>query len=480
MDDLARDYGNGGLKLTTRQAFQLHGVVKKELKKTMQSFIKAMMTSLAACGDVNRNIMSAPLPDCPVEAYTGVQKLADDLTLHLFPRTSAYHEIWMDKKQVAGHVDVEPIYGPTYLPRKFKTAIVVPPYNDCDVLAHCLGYIAIIEHGKLMGFNVSVGGGMAMTHGNKATYPCIAQIMGFVTPEQAVKVGEAVLTTQRDFGERKNRKHARLKYTVEDMGLDKFRAEVESRCGFKLQESKPFKFTSNLDRLGWVKTDDDLWHYGMFIENGRIKDTPERPLKRGLREIAENHKGNIRLSPNGNIYISNVHASQKDTINAIMAKHKISNDSQTKLRTSSMACAALPMCGLSFAEAERYLPSLITKIEDKIIEAGLKDESITMRMTGCPNGCARPYIAEIGLVGKAPGTYNMYLGAALSGDRLSKLYKENLKEDDILAELGPMLKNYSSSKQEKETFGDWCLRQKLVQPTIRGTDFHENLNADLL
>lgn len=475
MDDLGRDYGNGGLKLTTRQAFQLHCVTKKKLKNTMQIFNRALMTSLAACGDVNRNIMSTPLPDCSVSVYTKIQKFADDLTKHLFPRTSAYHEIWMDKKRVAGHVDVEPIYGPTYLPRKFKIAISVPPYNDCDIFAHCLGIIAILEEGKLLGFNISVGGGMGMTHGNKKTYPQIGQLLGFCTYEQAIAVAEAIITTQRDRGDRKNRKHARLKYTVEDMGLDNFRKEVESRCGFKIEPARPFKFTSNGDRLGWNQTDDKLWHYGMFIENGRIKDKAGYPLKTGLREVALDHKGTFRLSPNGNLFISDVKASDRKNIDDILARHKIGNHEHTRLRTSSMACAALPMCALSFAEAERYQPTLIAKFEDALIENGLKDESITMRMTGCPNGCARPYIAEIGFVGKAPGTYNMYLGASHAGDRLSKLYKENLKEEQILNELRPMLANYSKTRDNGEKFGDWCIRTGIVKATVRGADFHENL-----
>ncbi|KAJ3261566.1 hypothetical protein HK103_005404 [Boothiomyces macroporosus] len=460
MDDISDKWANGTIKLTTRQAFQFHGIVKSVLKRSMQDINKSLLDSIAACGDVNRNVMCNPDIE-NTEIHKIVFDFAKRFSEHLLPATAAYHEIWLDKKLVAGGEE-EPLYGKTYLPRKFKTAIAVPPSNDVDVLAHDLGYIAIIEDGKFIGFNVTVGGGMGTTHGNKKTYPLLAQPLGFCTLEQAVAVGEKVMLVQRDYGDRTNRKHARLKYTIEDRGIEWFRNEVESRLGFKLEKSKPYKFTSNGDRYGWKKNSDGTWSYTLFIQNGRIKDTPDYKLKTGLREIAAVHQGVFALSPNQHLVISKIPENQKATISNLLAKYGIDNNGLSGLRLNSMACVALPTCGLAMAESERYLPSLVGKIENILEENGLREESITIRMTGCPNGCARPSIAEIAFVGKAPGMYNMYLGGGFAGERLNKLYKESVGEEDILSTLAPIIKDYSRLRRDGEHFGDFVIRQGIV------------------
>lgn len=328
-----------------------------------------------------------------------VVEFSKNLSAHLTPATSAYHEIWLDKKLVAGG-DHEPLYGSTYLPRKFKIAVAVPPSNDVDVLAHDLGYIAIVENREFLGFNVTVGGGMGQTHGNAKTYPVLAQPLGFVTLDQAIDVGEKIMLVQRDYGNRANRKHARLKYTIEDRGIEWFRKEVEKRLGYALKPSKHYKFTSNGDRYGWSPTLSGNWTYTLFIQNGRIKDTPELKLKTGLREIAKVHQGGFALTPNQHLIINQIHPSMKATISHLLVEYGIDNDNLSGLRLNSMACVALPTCALAMAESERYLPSLITKIEEILESSGLRDDAITIRMTGCPNGCARPSIAEIAFIGK--------------------------------------------------------------------------------
>lgn len=479
MDDLATKKANGTIKLTTRQAFQLHGIVKKNLKPAIAEINQTLMDTLAACGDVNRNVMCSPLPYGDVAVFDAVQRFARDISDHLSPRTTAYHEIWLDKVQVAGYEDVEPLYGPTYLPRKFKISVAVPPMNDVDCYAHCLNYVAVVKEGKVAGFNVLVGGGMGSTHNMTKTYPCVAQMLGYCDYNQAIKVGESVMLVQRDHGERKNRKHARMKYTVEDMGIVAFREDVESRCGFKLQEPQTFSFETNTDRYGWTQSSDGMHHYCMFIENGRIKDTENYPLRTALREIAHEHKGDFRLTPNANLIIGNLTADGKTRIQALMDKYKIGNNNHSGLRLSAMACAALPYCGLAFAESERYLPSLIGKLEALLEKAGLRDDSITMRMTGCPNGCARPFLAEVGFVGRAPGVYNLYLGAGHHGQRLNKLYKEAVNETQIVAHLAPLFARFAKERNKDEPFGDWVIRAGVVAATTKGPDFHANLGNTL-
>ena len=328
-----------------------------------------------------------------------ILKFSNDLSTHLTPATSAYHEIWLDKKLVAGG-DYEPLYGKTYLPRKFKIAVAVPPSNDVDVLAHDLGFIAIVENNQFKGFNVTVGGGMGATHGNNKTYPVLAQPLGFVTLDNAINVAEKVMLVQRDHGDRVNRKHARLKYTIEDRGIDWFRSEVEKLLGFKLEASKPFVFKTNGDAYGWHKNTDGTWSYTLFIQNGRIKDTPGFKLKTALRKIALTHKGDFALTPNQHLIISKIQAEDKPAIIKLLTRYMVNNDRLSGLRLNSMACVALPTCALAMAESERYLPTLVDKIDEILDEVGLSEEEISIRMTGCPNGCARPRIAEIAFIGK--------------------------------------------------------------------------------
>ncbi|CAO3637278.1 unnamed protein product [Cunninghamella blakesleeana] len=467
MDKLADDYANGAIKLTTRQAFQLHGILKKNLRSTIRGINHALLSTLAACGDVNRNIMITPVTEIP-EVHEQVQRFGDEMMQHLAPKTNAYHEIWLADEQVAGNAvtDFEPLYGPTYLPRKFKIVIAVPPNNDVDIYAHDLGFIAIVDEKtkKVTGYNVTVGGGMGMTHGNKKTYPRPASMLGYVPAEGAIKVSEAVMTTQRDYGDRTNRKHARLKYTIDDHGLDFFKSEVEKRSGYTFEEARAFEFKDNADRYGWTKGVDDKWHFCIF---------PNFQVRTGLRELAKWHKGEFRLSPNQHLVIANVPEADLEKTKQHLAKYKMDNLSFTGLRLNAMACVALPTCGLAMAESERYLPNLVGLLEQAVEEAGLRDDAITIRMTGCPNGCARPYLAELAFVGKAPGAYNVYLGGGHKGERLNKLFKESLKEEEILATIKPIIKQYALERQQNEPFGDWVIRAGYVKKTITGKDFHD-------
>ncbi|SAM07657.1 hypothetical protein [Absidia glauca] len=474
MDQLADDYANGAIKLTTRQAFQLHGILKKNLRSTIRGINHSLLSTLAACGDVNRNIMVTPVTEIP-EIHEQVQQFSNDMMLHLAPKTNAYHEIWLADEMVAGHAvqDVEPIYGPTYLPRKFKIVVAVPPNNDVDIYAHDLGFIAIVEGKKVVGYNVTVGGGMGMTHGNKKTYPRPATMFGYVPAEAAIKVSEAVMTTQRDYGDRTNRKHARLKYTIDDHGVDFFKAQVEERSGYKFEPARDFVFKDNADRYGWTKGVDDKWHFCMFIENGKVKDFPDFQVRTGLRELAKWHKGEFRLSPNQHLVIANVPEADLEKTKQHLIKYKMDNLAFSGLRLNAMACVALPTCGLAMAESERYLPTLVGLLEQAIEEAGLHEDAITIRMTGCPNGCARPYLAELAFVGKAPGAYNVYLGGGHQGQRLNKLFKESLREEEILATVKPIIKQYALERQDGEPFGDWVIRAGYVKKTITGKDFHD-------
>jgi len=473
MDEIARNRAYGTIRLTTRQAFQLHGVIKGELKPAISEINDQMMDTLAACGDVNRNVMCSTLPALS-ETHAEVQKHAELLSRHLTPTTGAYHEIWLDGKKLQDtDSEVEPIYGDTYLPRKFKLAFVVPPQNDVDVYAQDLGFIAITEAGKLSGFNITVGGGMGMSHGETETYPRLGEVMGFCLPPQVNAVAEAVVTTQRDFGDRTNRKHARLKYTIDDRGLDWFRSEVEQRLGSRLGEPRPFALIGNGDVYGWQKSKDGFWHYTLYVENGRVKDGDGSLLMSGLRRIAMLHKGDFRLTPNQNLIISNVAENDRSRITALLRHFRIENDKRaSQLRLHSMACVAFPTCGLAMAESERYLPSLIDRIDALLGQHGLDDDAITIRMTGCPNGCARPYIAEIGLVGKGPGRYNLYLGASFVGERLNRLYRENANEEEILDALEPLLSRYAKERVEGERFGDFVIRIGEVVAVSAGKEFH--------
>jgi sulfite reductase (NADPH) hemoprotein beta-component len=475
MEDLCDRYATGRLKLTTRQAYQFHGIIKKNLKTTMQGINRACMDTLAACGDVHRNIIANPRRH-DGEVYEAVTELARAINAHLKPKTSAYHEIWLDKKPVAGYKDVEPLYGITYLPRKFKVAIAVPPENDVDVFAHCAGFIAIVQNGNLTGYNVCAGGGLGTTHGDKNTYPRLSDVIGFCLPEQAVKVVEGIMVVQRDHGERLNRKHARLKYTVEDHGYQWYRQRVEEHCGFKLQEARPFKFETNADNYGWRKgARTGLWTYTMFVENGYIHDeNPQYKLKSALHELAHMlvaFNGEITLTANQNAILGGIPDGQKANIVRVLAKWGVDNAQYSAMRLHSMACVALPTCALAMAESQRYLPSLITKLEHTLDEVGLRHDAITIRMTGCPNGCARPYLAEIAFIGKAPGVYNLHLGGGFAGNRLNRIYKEGVNEEQILAILRPLLTRYASERRTGERFGDFLIRVKVIMPVYHGHSF---------
>jgi sulfite reductase (NADPH) hemoprotein beta-component len=473
IDDLSDTYGNHTIKLTTRQAYQLHGIFKRNLKSTIRKVNDALMDTIAACGDVNRNVMANPNPNQSL-VHTEVYDAAKRISAHLTPRTTAYHEIWLDKKLVAGgQKDDEPIYGKTYLPRKFKIALAIPPYNDVDLFANDLGFIAIVENDKLIGYNVAVGGGMGMTFGNNATYPRLATVVGFIGKDKIVDVAEKIVLVQRDFGNRSDRKYSRFKYTIDTIGIEKFKHELYSRSGYRLESPKPFQFDSNGDEYGWRKGIDNKWSLTLFIEGGRIHDVDSFRLKSGLRKVANISDGDFRLTGNQNLIIANVSEPIKTKIDQILIDHNIFyNKKQTALRANSLACVALNTCSLAFAEAERYLPSLIDKLDEIVIANGIENEPIVVRMTGCPNGCARPYLGEIGFVGKAPGRYNLYLGAGFSGDRLNKLYKENLNEAEILDTLKPILSDFSLNRNKGERFGDFVVRKEYVKATLEGKEFH--------
>ena len=477
LDRVARDYGNGTMRLTTRQTVQLHGVIKSNLKTTLKAIDTALLNTIAACGDVNRNVMCNPNP-FQSQAHAGALELARAISDHLTPRTGAYREIWLDGERIAGGEpeEAEPIYGKTYLPRKFKIAVAVPPSNDVDVFTNDLSFIAIVDDGgAIAGWNVTVGGGMGMTHGEPDTYPRTADLLGFCRTADAVAVAEAVVTVQRDWGNRSNRKHARLKYTIEDRGLDAFRTEVEKRTGVKLDLARPYEFTSTGDRYGWTEGDGGRGHFTLFVENGRIRDAGNGAQQlSALRRIAEMNIGDIRLTANQNIVIANVPVELRDEITRIAADAGLLPP-RSGLRRNSMACVALPTCGLALAESERYLPELIDALDQRLSVHGLSTDDIVIRMTGCPNGCARPYVAEIGLVGKGPGRYNLYLGAAFDGSRLSKLYAEDLDHASIVASLDPLLAAYAARRQPGERFGEFTIRAGFVARTGNGRDFHANV-----
>jgi sulfite reductase (NADPH) hemoprotein beta-component len=470
MDAIADRHANQTLKITNRQAFQLHGILKGELRPAIREVNEALLDTLAACGDVVRNVMCNPNPHLSA-LHAETLAIARAVSAHLSPRTRAYHEIWVDENLVAGgEPDEEPIYGKTYLPRKFKIAFAVPPSNDVDVFANDLGFIAITDAaGRLAGFDVTVGGGMGMTHGQAETYPRLADVLGFCLPGQAVQVAEAVVTVQRDFGDRTDRKHARFKYTVEDRGLVWIRHEVERRLGWELGSARSFEFTDTGDRYGWTEGPNGDSHFTLFIENGRVKGA----AKAALREIAKVHKGDFRLTPNQHLIIASVAPSERPRIDALLREHVLDAAHRASgLRLNAMACVALPTCGLALAESERYLPDLVTELEGEVEAAGLRDDAIVIRMTGCPNGCGRPYLAEIGFVGKAPGKYNMYLGAAFNGTRMNTLYRSSVLAAEIVPLVRPLLRRYAAERLPSERFGDFAIRAGLVAHTGTPADFH--------
>ncbi len=478
LDAQSRATANGSLRLTTRQTFQFHGVLKHDLPRHIQGIAATGLDTIAACGDDNRNVISTSNPLLS-RAHAQVTATADRLSRHLMPRTAAYRELLLQQPSIAALPDnEEPLYGPTYLPRKFKIAIAVPPSNDIDVYAHDLGFVAIVEGGEIVGYNVLVGGGMGMTHKAPATFPRLSTLAGFCSAADIIEVAEHTMCIQRDYGDRRDRAHARFKYTIEDRGIDWFREELARRRGKALEPARAFTFTSNGDRNGWHQGEDGRWHYTLFIRNGRVADTPQARLMTALREIAARHCGVFALTTNQNLTIAGVAERQRAEIETILRAHGVAADATASaLERNSMACVALPTCALAMAESERYLPSLTSKLDALLEATGLAGTVITIRMSGCPNGCSRPFLAEIGFVGKAPGKYNLYLGGTPRGDRLNTLYRENIGEVQILDALRPLFERYREGRQHGESFGDFVVRSGEVVPMLEGREFQRVFSA---
>ena len=471
IDTFAQDHTlYGSIRLTTRQTFQFHGVLKPNIKMMHQMLHQYGIDSIATAGDVNRNVLCTSNPvesQLHVEAYEWAKAISE----HLLPKTRAYAEIWLDGEKLGP--DEEPILGSTYLPRKFKTTVVIPPQNDVDVHANDLNFVAIADNGKLVGFNVLVGGGLAMTHGEKGTFPRKADDFGFIPKEHTLAIAEAVVTTQRDWGNRTDRKNAKTKYTLERVGVEAFKAEVEKRAGVQFQPSRDYAFTGRGDRFGWVEGIDGKHHLTLFIENGRILDFPGKPLKTGLAEIAKVHSGDFRMTANQNLIIAGVPAAQKAQIEALAQQHGLL-ESVSPLRLNSMACVALPTCPLAMAEAERFLPGYVTQLEGVLAKHGIPHDSIIFRVTGCPNGCGRSMLAEVGLVGKAPGRYNLYLGGNRAGTRIPRLFRENITDAAILDELDGLIGRWAAEREAGEAFGDYVIRAGIVRPVVDSArDFHD-------
>lgn len=461
----------GSIRLTTRQTFQFHGVLKPNIKQMHQTLNKIGIDSIATAGDVNRNVLCTSNPvesELHQQAYDWATKISE----HLLPKTRAYAEIWLDGEKVE-ESDKEPILGSNYLPRKFKTTVVIPPQNDVDVHANDLNFIAIAEEGQLVGFNVLVGGGLAMTHGDTSTYPRRADDFGFISLEHTLAIAEAVVTTQRDWGNRSNRKNAKTKYTLDRVGIDTFKQEVEKRAGVSFAPSRPFEFTERGDRIGWLEGVDGKHHLTLFIENGRLLDYPGKPLKTGVAEIAKVHKGDMRMTANQNLIIAGVDSADKAQIEQIAREHGLMDDGVSEQRKNSMACVAFPTCPLAMAEAERFLPGFVTEVEGLLDKHELTGEHIILRVTGCPNGCGRAMLAEVGLVGKGPGRYNLHLGGNKAGTRVPKMYKENITDKQILEELDSLIGLWAAERQENEVFGDFVIRKGIVpEVVVSKRDFH--------
>ena len=455
----------GSIRLTTRQTFQFHGVLKPNIKLMHQTLNSIGIDSIATAGDVNRNVLCTTNPvesELHQEAYEWAKKISE----HLLPKTRAYAEIWLDGEKLET-TDEEPILGSNYLPRKFKTTVVIPPQNDVDVHANDLNFVAIAEDGKLVGFNVLVGGGLAMTHGDTSTYARKADDFGFVPLANTLDVAAAVVTTQRDWGNRSNRKNAKTKYTLDRVGIDVFKAEVEKRAGVKFSDSRPYEFTGRGDRIGWSEGIDGKFHLALFIENGRLLDFPGKPLKTGVAEIAKIHKGDFRMTANQNLIVAGVPKSQKAKIEKLAREYGLMDDAVTEQRKNSMACVAFPTCPLAMAEAERFLPQFVTDVEGILKKHGLpEDDNIILRITGCPNGCGRAMLAELGLVGKAPGRYNMHLGGNRAGTRIPKMYKENITSAQILQEIDELVARWANEREEGEGFGDFTIRAGIIEEVI--------------
>lgn len=465
LDRLSDLHANGTLRITSRQTLQFHGVLKSNLAATIKGVNESLLTTLATCGDVVRNITAPPSPDA---GSIGAKLLAESYQLSEFfsPVTPSYHSIWLEGKQLdLAEPFADPIYQQTYLPRKFKIGFAIPPVNDTDVLTNDVGVIAIVEDGKLVGYNFAVGGGMGRSHNNPETFPRLADVVGFIKPEHLEQALLATVTIHRDFGDRTNRKHARLKYVLADRGVEWFRGEFERRAGIKLEPARHAEFVHQADAFGWNTSSDGSRFLGLWVETGRIKDVDGRRTKAAFREIVAKFSPEVRLTPNNNIIFSAIRAEDQEAITAILAAHGVPLPEQVSaVRRASTACVSLPTCALALAESERYFPGLLTRIEALLDEQGLGNEEISVRIAGCPNGCSRPYMAEIGLVGKAPGKYQLYLGGNASGTRLNRIWKEVIKDDEIDAELRGLFSRFAGERQGSERFGDWATRVLWSEP----------------
>ncbi len=462
----------GSIRITNRQTFQFHGILKPNVKPVHQLLNKLGLDALATANDVNRNVLCTSNPvesELHQEAYQWAKKISE----HLLPRTRAYAEVWLDQEKVET-TDEEPILGATYLPRKFKTTVVIPPQNDVDLHANDLNFVAIADNGKLVGFNVLVGGGLSIAHGDKATYARTASELGYIPLEHTLAVAEAVVTTQRDWGNRTDRKNAKTKYTLERVGVETFKAEVEKRAGIGFENVRPYEFTGRGDRIGWVKGIDKQWHLTLFIENGRILDYPGRPLKTGLAEIARIHKGDFRLTANQNLIVAGVNENDKAAIEQLARDHGLIDDGLTEQRKNSMACVSYPTCPLAMAEAERFLPEFVTKVEGIMYQHGVGNEHIVLRVTGCPNGCGRALLAEIGLVGKALNRYNLHLGGNRAGTRIPRMYRENISSEEILTVIDELVGRWAKEREADEGFGDYAIRAGIIKPVLDpARDFYD-------
>jgi sulfite reductase (NADPH) hemoprotein beta-component len=469
--EIANNYATGIIKITTRQTLQLHGLLKSKLKPTIRSFNQAKLDSIATCGDINRNVACSSNPkQSPV--HEKVFAYADKISELLMPKTKAYYEIWLDEEKIFDKKDEEdPLYEDRYMPRKFKIGIAIPPNNDIDVFTNDLGLIAIVEKNELVGFNIAIGGGLSSTHGNPEHYPRLGTIIGFVdSEEKTLKAIYEILTVQRDFGNRSDRKKARLKYTIDQYGVDFFKKEVEKRTGFAFEPERPFVFNERTDYYGWRQNHEGLWYYTIFVENGRVLDDEKLQLKSALLDIAHTGKANFRFTSNQNVIISDIKEGDKKAIESLLKKYGIIDhvNNTSAIRKNSLACVALNTCPLALAEGQRYMPELITKIEQILEKYQLEKEEITIRMTGCPNGCARSANCEIGFIGTAYGRYNMHIGGDHLGFRLNSLYKESIEENEILQELDSLFSAFKNEKIGKESFGDFSYRKYILPATKVG------------
>lgn len=458
LDELACTNGGQTLRMTTRQTFQFHWILKADLRPTIQGLHEVLLDTIAACGDDSRGVMGSINPELS-RFHAEVAALAKASSDRAIPKMHAYHEIWYGEERIASSAPEEPFYGATYMPRKFKIGFALPPINDIDVYSQDLGYIGIVENGELVGFDVVIGGGMGRTDRTPSTYPRLASLIGYVPKAKVFALNEATMAVQRDFGNRVNRARARFKYTIDDKGLDWVKGEIENRLGFAFEPARPFVFTSNGDKLGWSRGEDGRHHYTLFVENGRLGHGSRTRAMEALREIAQHHEGKFRLTPNQNVIIADIAPRARAGIAKLLDKYGLAQDQgQSRLRLNSMACVAFPTCGLAMAESERYLPTLLDKVDPILKRLGLYDTPITIRMTGCPNGCARPYIAEIALTGRAPGKYNLYFGGGFHGQRLNEMVLENIGEEKILETLEVWLARYAVERLPDEHFGDFYLR----------------------